>query len=93
MNMDHQIRILQFFILIVIKYLFRVNGWKRAQNYTESDIGFLIFTAAIFYHTRATAIRDTWLSRVTHKYFLSATPYSWLPLTLLKEQVKIDYLI
>ena len=60
------------------------NGWKRAQNYNESDIAFLIFTAAIFYNTRATATRDTWLSRVTNKYFLSATPYPWLPLTIIK---------
>ncbi|CAF3464444.1 unnamed protein product [Rotaria sp. Silwood1] len=61
-----------------------VNGWKQAQSYIESDIGFLIFTSANFYHTRAIAVRDTWLSRVTHKYFLSTTPNTWLPVTVIK---------
>lgn len=56
-----------------------IDDWKRAQNYTESDVGFIIFTAATFYRTRATAVRDTWLSRVTHKYFLGGKPYPWLP--------------
>jgi len=61
-----------------------IDKWKRAENYTESDIGFLIFTSSIFYHTRATAIRDTWLSRITHKYFLGSTSYSWLPITMIQ---------
>jgi hypothetical protein len=73
---------------VLYSYCFKVpipvNEWRRAENYIESDIGFLIYTASIFYHTRATAMRDTWLSRVTHKYFLSATPYSWLPVTVIK---------
>ena len=58
------------------------DTWRAALNYNESDVGFLIFTGSIFFHTRATAARDTWLSRVTHKYFLSAIPYPWLPVTV-----------
>src|SRR5271154_1388893 len=50
------------------------NKWIPAKRYTESDIVFIIYTGANFYQTRATATRDTWLSRVTHKYFFSATP-------------------
>lgn len=45
---------------------------------------FIIYTGAGFYQTRATAIRDTWLSRVTHKYFFSSTPYSSLPITVIE---------
>ncbi|CAF3617647.1 unnamed protein product [Rotaria sordida] len=62
-----------------------INGWMRAQNYNESDVGFLIITSSTFYHTRAIAVRDTWLSRITYKYFLSEKPYSWLPVTVIKE--------
>jgi hypothetical protein len=50
--------------------------------YTEQDIAFVIFTASSFFHTRATATRDTWLSRITNYYFLSATPYPYLPVTV-----------
>ncbi len=58
------------------------RGWTSAKTYTEKDIAFVIFTAASFFHTRATATRDTWLSRITNYYFLSATPYSYLPVTV-----------
>jgi hypothetical protein len=58
--------------------------WVPARRYKESDIVFVIFTAASFYHGRATSIRDTWLSRVTNKYFFSATPYPTLPVTVIK---------
>ena len=68
-----------------------INAWARAEKYKESDISFVIYTASIFYHTRATAVRDTWLSRVTHKYFLGSTPYSYLPVTVIK-QAGEDYL-
>ena len=50
--------------------------------YTEQDIAFVIFTASSSFHTRATATRDTWLSRITNYYFLSATPYPYLPVTV-----------
>ncbi len=58
------------------------SGWTSAKTYNEKDIAFVIFTAASFFHTRATATRDTWLSRVTNYYFLSATPYPYLPITV-----------
>ncbi|CAF3412177.1 unnamed protein product, partial [Rotaria sp. Silwood2] len=58
------------------------SGWENAKTYTEKDIAFVIFTAASFFHTRATATRDTWLSRITNYYFLSATPYPYLPVTV-----------
>ena len=58
------------------------SGWRSATTYTERDVAFVIFTAASFFHTRATAVRDTWLSRVTNYYFLSATPYPYLPVTV-----------
>ncbi|CAF3334174.1 unnamed protein product, partial [Rotaria sp. Silwood2] len=51
------------------------NKWISAKRYVESDIVFIIYTGATFYQTRALATRDTWLSRVTHKYFFSSTPY------------------
>lgn len=60
------------------------NRWTSAKRYVESDIVFIIYTGAAFYHTRATATRDTWLSRVTHKYFFSSTPYSHLPVTVIE---------
>jgi hypothetical protein len=59
------------------------HNWQRAQRYAENDITFIIFTGAKFYHSRATAIRDTWLSRVTNYYFLGATPYSPLPVMVI----------
>ncbi|CAF4648760.1 unnamed protein product, partial [Rotaria magnacalcarata] len=49
---------------------------------TENDIAFIIFTAAAFFHTRTTAARDTWVSRITNYYFLSATLYPYLPITV-----------
>lgn len=58
------------------------GGWKKAQRYSEKDIAFVIFTAASMFHTRATAARDTWLSRISNYYFLSATPYPHLPVTV-----------
>jgi hypothetical protein len=58
------------------------RAWISAKTYTEKDIAFVIFTAASFFHTRATAVRDTWLSRITNYYFLSATPYPYLPVTV-----------
>ncbi len=60
-----------------------IDGWTRAEKYNEFDIGFLIYTDSNFSHTKATAMRDTWLSRVTHKYFLNQRPYSWLPTTVI----------
>ena len=58
------------------------NGWVGPKQYTERDVAFVIYTAASFFHTRATAGRDTWLSRVPNYYFLSATPYPYLPVTV-----------
>ena len=58
------------------------HRWVTAKNYTERDVAFVIYTAAAFFHTRGTAARDTWLSRVTNYYFLSATPYPYLPVTV-----------
>ena len=57
--------------------------WISAKNYSEKDVAFVIFTAASFYRTRATAARDTWLSRVTNYYFLSATPDPYLPVLVI----------
>ncbi|CAF1115135.1 unnamed protein product [Rotaria sordida] len=56
--------------------------WLNSQTYIEDDIAFVIFTASPFYHTRATATYDTWLPRITNSYFLSATPYPYLPVTV-----------
>jgi hypothetical protein len=61
---------------------FPLCSWSKTHEYTEQDVAFVIFTAAKFFHTRATATRDTWLSRITNYYFLSATPYSYLPVTV-----------
>ena len=58
------------------------RNWTSPLTYTEQDIAFVIFTASSFFHTRATATRDTWLSRITNYYFLSATPYPHLPVTV-----------
>ena len=58
------------------------SNWTKHHMYTEQDIAFVIFTASSFFHTRATATRDTWLSRITNYYFLSATPYPYLPVTV-----------
>ena len=55
------------------------SNWVKTRQFTEQDVAFVIFTASSFFHTRATATRDTWLSRVSNYYFLSATPYPWLP--------------
>jgi hypothetical protein len=60
------------------------QNWIPAKRYVESDIIFIIYTGAAFYHNRATAVRDTWLSRVTHKYFFSGTPYRSLPVTVIE---------
>lgn len=60
------------------------NRWNSAKRYVESDVVFIIYTGAGFYHTRATATRDTWLSRVTHKYFFSSTAYPTLPVTVIE---------
>ena len=59
------------------------DGWIKAKTYVENDIVFVIFTGSPFFHTRATATRDTWLSRITNYYFLSATPYPYLPVTVI----------
>jgi hypothetical protein len=56
--------------------------WEKAATYTEDEVVFVIFTASTFFHTRATAARDTWLSRVTNYYFLSTIPYPYLPATV-----------
>ncbi|CAF1412077.1 unnamed protein product [Rotaria sordida] len=61
------------------------HKWFNAQTYTENEIAFVIFTSSKFYHTRATATRDTWLSRITNYYFLSATPYPYLPVTVISD--------
>ena len=58
------------------------SNWSSATTYKEQDVAFVIFTAASFYHTRATAVRDTWLSRITNYYFLSSVPYPYLPITV-----------
>ncbi|CAF4616592.1 unnamed protein product [Rotaria sp. Silwood1] len=60
------------------------NKWTAAKRYVESDIVFIIYTGVPFYQTRALATRDTWLSRVTHKYFFSSTPYPSLPITVIE---------
>lgn len=58
--------------------------WIKPKTYSERDIVFVIFTAASFYHNRATTTRDTWLSRVTNYHFLSSTDYPFLPVTVVK---------
>ncbi|CAF3942879.1 unnamed protein product [Rotaria sp. Silwood2] len=78
---DHLINILRPYCDIVP--ILR-NNWISARHYIESDIIFIIYTGASFYHSRATAVRDTWLSRVTYKYFFSQTPYSSLPVTVIE---------
>ncbi|CAF1383685.1 unnamed protein product, partial [Rotaria sordida] len=60
------------------------NNWIPPERYMESDIVFIIYTGASFYQNRAIATRDTWLSRVTHKYFFSSTPYPSLPVTVIE---------
>ncbi|CAF3344027.1 unnamed protein product [Rotaria sp. Silwood1] len=60
------------------------NKWTPSKRYVEHDIVFIIYTGAPFYQTRALATRDTWLSRVTHKYFFSSTPYPSLPITVIQ---------
>mgnify|MGYP001045671752 CR=1 FL=1 len=58
------------------------DNWTKPQRYAESDVAFVIFTASKYFHTRATAMRDTWLSRISNYYYLSATPYPYLPVTV-----------
>lgn len=59
------------------------GNWKSAKRYSEQDVVFVIFTGAKLYHTRATAVRDTWLSRVHNYYFLGETQYPFLPVTVI----------
>jgi hypothetical protein len=59
------------------------SGWYRATRYRENDIAFLIYTGAPFYLTRARAVRETWVSRVTNYYFLSSIPHPSLPVTVI----------
>jgi hypothetical protein len=56
--------------------------WSNPQTYTEQDIAFIIVTSFQYFHTRAIATRDTWLSRITNYYFLSSTHYPYLPVTV-----------
>jgi hypothetical protein len=58
------------------------RNWIRAKTYAERDIAFAIFTGLSHYQNRATAVRDTWISRTNKYYFISATPYSYLPVTV-----------
>ncbi len=58
--------------------------WIRSERYVESDVVFLIYTDPSFYQDRATSLRDTCLSRVTHKYFFAQTSYPSLPITLIQ---------
>ncbi|CAF4142844.1 unnamed protein product [Rotaria sp. Silwood2] len=58
------------------------RNYSKPKVYTEEEVAFVIFTSSKFFHTRATATRDTWLSRITNYYFLSATPYPYLPVTV-----------
>ncbi|CAF5192191.1 unnamed protein product, partial [Rotaria magnacalcarata] len=77
---DHQLNILRLYCDIVPVPR---SKWIPASRYVESDIVFIIHTGPSFYHTRATAVRDTWASRVTHKYFFNETSYSSLPVTVI----------
>ncbi|CAF1252375.1 unnamed protein product [Rotaria sp. Silwood1] len=61
------------------------DKWLNSQTYTENDIIFIILTSSEYYHTQATIIRDTWLSRITNYYFLSTTPYPYLPVTIISD--------
>jgi hypothetical protein len=61
------------------------HNWSNPQAYREEDVAFVIFTSSVFFHTRATATRDTWLSRITNYYFLSATPYPYLPVVVIPD--------
>lgn len=58
--------------------------WIPTRRYNEDDIIFIIYTSKYFYQSRAMAVRDTWLSRVTNKYFLGGTPYPALPVTVIE---------
>ncbi|CAF3233403.1 unnamed protein product [Rotaria socialis] len=60
------------------------SSWQKAENYQENDIAFIIYTGASFYTTRATSVRETWISRVTNYYFLASKPYPSLPITIIK---------
>lgn len=66
------------------------NKWIAPKRYIESDIVFLIYTGSTFYHTRTTAVRDTWLSRVTHKYIFGEVAYPTLPIVVI-ENTQDDY--
>ncbi|CAF1014834.1 unnamed protein product [Rotaria sordida] len=59
------------------------RNYIKPKTYTEDEVVFVIFTSSKFFHTRATATRDTWLSRITNYYFLSATSYPYLPVTVI----------
>ncbi|CAF3636726.1 unnamed protein product [Rotaria sp. Silwood1] len=59
------------------------RNYTKPQTYTQEEVAFVIFTSSKFFHTRATATRDTWLSRITNYYFLGATPYPYLPVTVI----------
>ncbi len=58
------------------------KNWTHSIRYSESDVDFVIFTGKRFYQSRATATRDTWLSRVSNFHFLGASPYPSLPITV-----------
>lgn len=55
-----------------------LNGWTRATRYAENDMAFLIYSESISHSGLLTAMRETWLARVTHKYFLNEISSSWL---------------
>ncbi len=62
-----------------------LHKWNAAKTYTERDIAFVIFTGLPFYRNRAMAMHDTWLSRTSTYYFLSATPDHYLPVTVVAD--------
>ncbi|CAF4004670.1 unnamed protein product [Rotaria sp. Silwood1] len=66
------------------------SGWQKAKRYQENDIAFIIYTGASLLATRATSVRETWVSRVTNYYFLASTPYPSLPITVI-ENTGEDY--
>ena len=55
-----------------------LNGWTRATRYKENDMAFLIYSESISHPELSTAMRETWLARVTHKYLLNEISSSWL---------------
>ncbi|CAF3399018.1 unnamed protein product [Rotaria sp. Silwood2] len=66
------------------------SGWQKAKRYQENDVAFIVYTGASLYKTRATIVRETWVSRVTNYYFLSSKPYPSLPITII-ENTGEDY--